>query len=174
MENGNWKLGRKRKDNAETRRAQHSRREKSKSAGNEASATLKNEEKRSLPPFLRQGERSAGPTKGRKIGRVEMNGLLGMIALQQHVVIVEWQRGLIGWLIIGLLAGWLAGKMARGHGFGCIGDILIGLIGSVIGGWIFTQLGIGHANTFLFSLAAATVGAVLLVSIAHLFFGGKS
>jgi uncharacterized membrane protein YeaQ/YmgE (transglycosylase-associated protein family) len=83
-------------------------------------------------------------------------------------------HGLIWWLLIGLLAGWLAGKMARGRGFGCIGDILIGLIGSVIGGWIFTQLGIGHENTFLFSLAAATVGAVLLVSIAHLFFGGKS
>jgi len=103
-----------------------------------------------------------------------MNILLGMILLQQRVVIVEWQRGLIGWLVIGLLAGWLAGKMARGRGFGCIGDILIGLIGSVIGGWIFTQLGIGgHANTFLYSLAAATIGAVLLVSVAHLFFGGK-
>jgi uncharacterized membrane protein YeaQ/YmgE (transglycosylase-associated protein family) len=76
-------------------------------------------------------------------------------------------------LLIGLLAGWLAGKMARGRGFGCIGDILIGLIGSVIGGWIFTQLGIGQENTFLFSLAAATVGAVLLVAGAHLFFGGK-
>ena len=104
-----------------------------------------------------------------------MIGMLGMIALQQRVVILEWQRGLIGWLLIGLLAGWLAGKMARGRGFGCIGDILIGLIGSVIGGWIFTQLGIGgHANTFLYSLAAATIGAVLLVSIAHLFFGGRS
>jgi uncharacterized membrane protein YeaQ/YmgE (transglycosylase-associated protein family) len=104
-----------------------------------------------------------------------MVGMLGMIALmQEHVVIVEWRRGLIGWLVIGLLAGWLAGKMARGRGFGCIGDILIGLIGSVIGGWIFTQLGIVHANTFLYSLAAATIGAVLLVSIAHLFFGGKS
>jgi len=104
-----------------------------------------------------------------------MNILLGIILLQQRVVIVEWQRGLIGWLVIGLLAGWLAGKMARGRGFGCIGDILIGLIGSVIGGWIFTQLGIGgHANTFLYSLAAATIGAVLLVSVAHLFFGGKS
>ena len=101
--------------------------------------------------------------------------VLAMVALQQRVVIVEWQRGLIGWLLIGLLAGWLAGKMARGRGFGCIGDILIGLIGSVIGGWIFTQLGIGgHAHTFMYSLAAATVGAVLLVSIAHLFFGGKS
>jgi uncharacterized membrane protein YeaQ/YmgE (transglycosylase-associated protein family) len=103
-----------------------------------------------------------------------MNLLLGMLALQQRVVIVEWRRGLIGWLLIGLLAGWLAGKMARGHGFGCIGDILIGLIGSVIGGWVFTQVGIVHENTFLFSLAAATVGAVLLVSIAHLFFGGKN
>jgi len=104
-----------------------------------------------------------------------MIGMLGMIALQQRVVILEWQRGLIGWLLIGLLAGWLAGKMARGRGVGCIGDILIGLIGSVIGGWIFTQLGIGgHANTFLYSLAAATIGAVLLVSIAHLFFGGRS
>jgi uncharacterized membrane protein YeaQ/YmgE (transglycosylase-associated protein family) len=104
-----------------------------------------------------------------------MAGMLGMMALmQEHVVIVEWRRGLIGWLVIGLLAGWLAGKMARGRGFGCIGDILIGLIGSVIGGWIFTQLGIVHANTFLYSLAAATIGAVLLVSVAHLFFGGKS
>ena len=103
-----------------------------------------------------------------------MTGMIGMMALQQRVVIVEWQRGLIGWLLIGLVAGWLAGKMARGHGFGCIGDVLIGLIGSVIGGWIFTQLGIFHANTFLYSLAAATVGAVLLVSVAHLFFGGRS
>ncbi len=103
-----------------------------------------------------------------------MIGLVGTLALQQRVVIVEWQRGLIGWLLIGLLAGWLAGKMARGRGFGCIGDILIGLIVSVIGGWIFTQLGIFHANTFLYSLAAATIGAVLLVSVAHLFFGGKN
>jgi uncharacterized membrane protein YeaQ/YmgE (transglycosylase-associated protein family) len=95
------------------------------------------------------------------------------VILQERVVVVEWQRGLIGWLLIGLIAGWLAGKLSRGEGFGCIGDILLGLIGSVIGGWIFTQLGIFHANTFLFSLAAATVGAVLLVAVAHLFFGGK-
>jgi uncharacterized membrane protein YeaQ/YmgE (transglycosylase-associated protein family) len=97
-----------------------------------------------------------------------------MAMVQEHVVVVEWQRGLLGWLVIGLLAGWLAGKIARGRGFGCIGDIVLGLIGSVIGGWVFTKLGIVHANTFLFSLAAATVGAVILVSIAHLFFGGSN
>lgn len=101
-----------------------------------------------------------------------MVGMSLLAMLQERIVVVEWRRGLLGWLVIGLLAGWLAGKIARGRGFGCIGDVLLGLIGSVIGGWIFTQLGIVHANTFLFSLAAATVGAVLLVSIAHLFFGG--
>lgn len=92
---------------------------------------------------------------------------------QERVVIVEWKRGLIGWLVLGLIAGWLAGKVSHGRGFGCIGDILLGLIGSVLGGWIFTKLGIVHDNSFLYSLAAATVGAVLLVSIAHLFYGGK-
>jgi uncharacterized membrane protein YeaQ/YmgE (transglycosylase-associated protein family) len=92
--------------------------------------------------------------------------------VDEHVFIVEWHRGLIGWLVLGLIAGWLAGKVMRGRGFGCIADILLGLIGSVIGGWIFTELGIVHQNTFLYSLAAATVGAVVLVAIAHLFFGG--
>ena len=110
-----------------------------------------------------------------------MNLVLGMTALQDggrswdlRSVWIVVPHGLLWWIFVGLLAGWLAGKMARGRGFGCIGDILIGLIGSVIGGWIFTQLRIGHENSFLYSLAAATVGAVLLVSVAHLFFGGKS
>ena len=85
---------------------------------------------------------------------------------------IGWPNSLFGWILLGLLAGWLAGKLARGRGFGCFGDVILGLIGSVVGGWIFTKLGIVHTNTFLFSLAAATVGAVVLVAIAHLFFGG--
>jgi uncharacterized membrane protein YeaQ/YmgE (transglycosylase-associated protein family) len=80
---------------------------------------------------------------------------------------------LFGWLLLGLIAGWLAGKLSRGEGFGCIGDIVLGLIGSVVGGWIFTKLGIVHANSFLYSLAAATLGAVLLVFIVHLLFGSR-
>lgn len=107
--------------------------------------------------------------------------MLAFIAIQERAtqwnvrgVWIQLPHGLLWWIFLGLVAGWLAGKLARGRGFGCIGDILIGLIGSVIGGWIFTKLGIVHANTFLFSLAAATVGAVVLVSIAHLFFGGKN
>ncbi len=79
-------------------------------------------------------------------------------------------HGLWGWLLIGLIAGWLAGKIARGRGFGCITDIILGLIGSFLGGWVFTKLGIWGGG-FLYSLAAATLGAVILVSIAHLFSG---
>jgi len=93
--------------------------------------------------------------------------------LQERVVVIEYRRSLIGWLVIGLLAGWIAGKLVRGRGFGCLGDVVLGLIGSVVGGWIFTKLNIVHANTFLLSLAAATVGAVVLVAIAHLLFGSK-
>lgn len=81
------------------------------------------------------------------------------------------QRGLIGWLLIGLLAGWLAGKLSRGRGYGCIVNVILGLIGAVIGGWIFTRLQI-FAGGFWYSLAAATLGAVLLVAIARLFAGG--
>jgi uncharacterized membrane protein YeaQ/YmgE (transglycosylase-associated protein family) len=81
-------------------------------------------------------------------------------------------RGLIGWIIIGLLAGWIAGHLARGRGFGCVVDVILGLIGAVIGGWIFTRLGI-VALGFWGSLAAATVGAVLLVVIARLFAGSR-
>jgi len=96
---------------------------------------------------------------------------LGLIFLQEKVYVVEWwPRGLIAWLFLGLLAGWLAGKLARGRGYGCLTDVILGLIGSVIGGWVFTKLGI-FGGGFLFSLAAATLGAVILVSIVHLFAG---
>jgi uncharacterized membrane protein YeaQ/YmgE (transglycosylase-associated protein family) len=78
---------------------------------------------------------------------------------------------LIGWIVIGLLAGWIAGQITRGQGFGCIVDIILGLVGAVIGGWLFTRLQI-PAWGFWGSLAAATVGAVLLVAVARLFAGG--
>jgi uncharacterized membrane protein YeaQ/YmgE (transglycosylase-associated protein family) len=92
--------------------------------------------------------------------------------LLQRSVFVEVQtHGFIWWVVIGLVAGWIAGHLTRGRGFGCIVDVILGLIGAVLGGWIFTKLGI-VAFGFFGSLAAATVGAVLLVAIARLFAGG--
>ena len=77
-------------------------------------------------------------------------------------------HSLLGWIIIGILAGWLTGKIMRGAGYGIIIDLILGLVGAVIGGWVFGLLGIA-AYGFLGSLAAATVGAVILVAIAHAF-----
>ncbi len=79
-------------------------------------------------------------------------------------------HSLIGWILIGLIAGWLAGKVTRGAGFGCLADVVLGLIGALLGGWLFLRLGF-FGGGFLFSLAAATVGAILLVAIARLLAG---
>jgi len=99
--------------------------------------------------------------------------LAPLALLQEKIVVVQWwPRGILAWILLGLVAGWLAGKLARGRGFGCITDIILGLIGSVVGGWIFTKLGI-FGGGFLYSLAAATRGAVILVAIVHIFVGGS-
>jgi uncharacterized membrane protein YeaQ/YmgE (transglycosylase-associated protein family) len=90
---------------------------------------------------------------------------------ESRVVVVEYQRSILGWIIIGLIAGWLAGKISRGEGYGCLTDIILGLVGSLLGGWIFMRLGI-LGGGFIYSLAAATLGAVILVSIVHLIAGG--
>ena len=88
-----------------------------------------------------------------------------------HVFSLYVPQSVIAWLIIGLIAGWLAGTVSRGRGFGCIADILLGLVGAFLGGWIFMKLGI-FGGGLLYSIAAATLGAVILVTIARLFSGG--
>jgi len=74
---------------------------------------------------------------------------------------------MLGAIIIGILAGWLAGKVVRGRGFGLIADLVLGLIGGVIGRWVFQELAIRGPNGALAALVVATVGAVILVGIAH-------
>ena len=102
-----------------------------------------------------------------------VSALLPMAYVDQIFGVVI-DRGLVSWILLGLIAGWLAGKIARGRGYGCLTDILLGLIGSVLGGWIFRKLEIGTgAGGFIYSLAAATVGAVVLVLAVHLFPGSK-
>jgi uncharacterized membrane protein YeaQ/YmgE (transglycosylase-associated protein family) len=77
---------------------------------------------------------------------------------------------MIGAIIIGLTAGWLAGKLMRGQGYGFFGDIVLGLVGAVIGGWLFARLGVPVYGS-LSMLAMATVGAIILVTLAHLVRG---
>jgi uncharacterized membrane protein YeaQ/YmgE (transglycosylase-associated protein family) len=72
--------------------------------------------------------------------------------------------GLIIFLAIGAIAGWLAGLIMKGGGFGLLGDIVVGVIGSLIGGWLFGLFGI-IAVGLIGSIIAAVVGAVILIAI---------
>jgi uncharacterized membrane protein YeaQ/YmgE (transglycosylase-associated protein family) len=76
-------------------------------------------------------------------------------------------RGLIWWIVIGLIAGFLAGKVMKGGGYGIIVDIILGLLGAILGGWLFGLLGMG-AGGFIWSILVAFVGAVILVWITRL------
>ena len=75
---------------------------------------------------------------------------------------------MFSWLAVGLLAGWIAGIVTRGSGFGCITNIVIGVIGAVIGGIILELLNVDGTAGFLESLAIATLGSVILLAIANL------
>jgi uncharacterized membrane protein YeaQ/YmgE (transglycosylase-associated protein family) len=76
--------------------------------------------------------------------------------------------GLLIWLLIGAIAGWLAGLIVKGYGFGIIGNIIVGIVGAFVGGWLFGQLGIGSGQGVLGSIAGATVGAVVVLLLLRL------
>jgi len=71
-------------------------------------------------------------------------------------------------VLIGLVAGWLAGLVMRGRGFGMIGDIVIGILGALVGGAVFNALGVNKMGV-TGSLVAAFIGAVILVFLIKLF-----
>jgi uncharacterized membrane protein YeaQ/YmgE (transglycosylase-associated protein family) len=76
--------------------------------------------------------------------------------------------GIIAALVIGALAGWLAGLIVRGAGFGLIGNIVIGILGALLASWILPQLGVRLAAGTLGSFLDATIGAVIILVILSL------
>ncbi len=77
-------------------------------------------------------------------------------------------QALIIYLVVGLVAGFLASKVVRGGGLGMIGDIIVGLIGGVIGGWLFARFGVFSGAGILGSIVTAFVGAVILLVVVRL------
>ena len=74
-------------------------------------------------------------------------------------------QALIILLIVGAIAGWLAGQIVRGFGFGLVGNIIVGIVGAVIAGWLFPRLGISLGGGIIGSIIAAAIGAVILLFI---------
>lgn len=71
-------------------------------------------------------------------------------------------------IIVGLIAGWLAGQVMKGGGYGLIMDIVLGLLGGILGGWVFGSLGIGAGTGMIGSIVVSFIGAVILVAITRM------
>ena len=74
----------------------------------------------------------------------------------------------VWFILIGLVAGWLAGKLVKGGGFGVLGDIIVGVVGALLGGFLFSSLGASAGGGLLGSILVATVGAVILLLLVRL------
>lgn len=75
-------------------------------------------------------------------------------------------------LVVGLVAGWLAGQIMQGGGFGILGDLVVGILGALIGGWLLPQLGIHLGTGIVAAIVDATIGALLLLFVLRLISGG--
>jgi uncharacterized membrane protein YeaQ/YmgE (transglycosylase-associated protein family) len=72
---------------------------------------------------------------------------------------------IIVWLVIGAIAGWLAGVIMKGFGFGLVGNIIVGIVGAVIAGWLLPRLGIFIGSGFVPQVINAVIGAIILLLI---------
>ncbi len=82
--------------------------------------------------------------------------------------------GIVAWLIVGLIAGWLAGQFMKGGGYGIVGDIIVGVIGAFIGGFIFSLLLPGSSVGLIGSIVVAFIGAVILIAILRAVSGSRT
>ena len=83
---------------------------------------------------------------------------------QIRSVWITLPNGFVAWITIGLIAGWLAGKIARGRGFGCFTDIVLGIVGAALANWILGLLGIGLGG-WIGYLIAGFIGACIIIAL---------
>jgi uncharacterized membrane protein YeaQ/YmgE (transglycosylase-associated protein family) len=93
---------------------------------------------------------------------------MGVFAVE--IALDPW--GILAWLVVGIIAGWLAGVVMKGSGYGVIGDLIIGLIGAVIGGFLFSLVGASYG--LLGSIVVAFIGACILIAVVRLVRGGRA
>lgn len=77
-------------------------------------------------------------------------------------------ESLLVFLIVGAVAGWLAGQLVKGYGFGLLGNIVVGIVGALIAGWLFPFIGIGLGSGIVGAIIHATIGAVILLVLLRL------
>lgn len=80
---------------------------------------------------------------------------------------------IIWWIIVGLIAGWITGKLMKGSGYGPFMDIIVGIVGAIVGGFIMRSLGFAGRGGMLYTIVIAVIGAVVLTLILRLFTRGR-
>src|ERR1700694_4682527 len=96
-----------------------------------------------------------------------------MVTLATLVLAAELNPGgILAWLVVGLIAGFLASVVMRGGGYGIIGDIIVGIVGAFIGGLLFSLLGISTGGGLVGTIIVAFVGACILIAILRALSGG--
>ena len=80
--------------------------------------------------------------------------------------------GFIVWILVGLIAGWLAGHIVRGTGYGLIADMALGIVGALIGEWLLPRIGLHLGTGTVAAIISATIGAVLLLIVLRLVRSG--
>jgi len=98
-----------------------------------------------------------------RAGREDQAGNSGLESRRMRI-----SMGFIVWIVVGLIAGWLAGLVMKGRGYGVLVDIILGILGGFVGGWVFGLLGIWPGGGIIGSIIVAFVGAVILVWITRL------
>lgn len=81
---------------------------------------------------------------------------------------------ILWWIIVGLIAGFITGKLMKGSGFGALMDIVVGIVGAVIGGFIMRSLGFAGQGGIIYTVAVAVLGAVLLTLLLRLITRGRA
>jgi len=110
---------------------------------------------------LRASAAHSGRTQGEGKDKIMTLGALILADINLSLSNVLW------WLLVGLVAGFLASRVMRGGGYGLIGDIVVGLIGAFIGGWLAGLLGIGGSSSLIVTIVIAFIGACILLAILH-------
>ena len=75
---------------------------------------------------------------------------------------------LLWWIIVGLIAGWITGKIMKGGGYGALMDIVIGIAGAIVGGWVMSLLGFSSSGGLIYTIIVAIGGAVVLTALVRL------
>ena len=88
--------------------------------------------------------------------------------LRRFTMVEEGEMGVIAWIVVGLVAGWLAGQVMKGGGYGVVVDIILGILGGIVGGWVFGLLGFSSGGGMIGSIIVAFIGAVILIGITRL------